>query len=201
MIVKDNIPNKCYPIDVCADITRLNISVDQLLLELGLSQSYFERRSAETLNISHLPNLVGDDRWKLYRGDHLTIQSEKQSEENFTKFLSELNGTYLKQIIDEVYEYHIDMFGSPFSGRCQLIASKPGHTYAFHRDMHTKHRYHIPLKTNEDVIWLFKQKKEIDIVHMPADGRIWYLDPINISHTFVNASPITRLHVLLTSEK
>ena len=115
--------------------------------------------------------------------------------------LDELDGSYIKECIDAVKKYHLEKFNSDFIGRIQLISSAPGHTYPFHRDMHTKHRYHIPIITDENFLFFMKEKTELHVLHLPANGRCWYLNPTDITHTVGHLGKTPRTHLLLTSEK
>lgn len=204
MNIKDNLQSYCFPVALTADINMLNNSVDELLGKLGISREIFltDLKSAPvaTLNLTHLPGLTGEDRWKKYRGNHLSVINNGVSETDFTELISEAAGTYIERIFIEIADMHQYMYGTKFQGRCQLIASRPTHCYSIHKDYHTNHRYHIPLVTDENFLWLFRDhNKDANLVHMPADGRIWYLNPKDIEHTVMHLGNKPRIHILLTS--
>jgi len=200
MKILNQIENICYNIPIQCNIDIALLDLDNLFYQLGITEDYIEKN--RTINLSHLPELKNEDRWKKYSGNHFTVSNDNKREGDFVKFLDELTGSYLKEIIDKIYDYHLKKFDAPFAGRAQLITLPPGVCYTLHRDLHTKHRYHIPLKTHKDIVWMFKNDNEDPkLLHMPADGNIWYLDPITIKHTVMNMSPIHRWHILLTSEK
>ena len=193
-------PPFCYPLNMSVDINLLLDSVHVLLKRLGLNlidiNESCKSRFAFSINLTHLPELQGDDRWSKYTKLHPELISQGISESRFTDHLSESQDLLIGTLIQDVYKQH----PGKFQGRAQLTWLSPNRSYPFHKDLHTPHRYHIPLITNEKCFWLLRDqdKKEYKL-HMPADGRVWYLDPTNVEHTFCNDSDSLRLHLLLTS--
>ena len=204
MTVKDTLGEFCYPIYQPVDIKKLYTSIQEFFNRLNISESVFfddlKQRPVTTCNLNNIAGITGKDRWWNHRGDHLSVLRAGIKEENFSEFISELDGLYIKEVIDNIYQSHIDKFKTKFQGRCQLIWSRPGHCYGIHYDKHTRHRYHIPVYTDEYFFWIFQQSnKDTDLVHMPADGRIWYLNPKDVMHTVTHVGTTPRLHILLTS--
>jgi hypothetical protein len=195
----DTLPPFCYPLTMKIDMPLLLKSVEVLLNRLGLELDEINKRCNTnfgfTVNLTHLPELQGEDRWKKYNNNHLSVKQQGVSESNFTEHLLESQDLYIGKLVHELYTQH----GVKFQGRAQLIWLGAKSSYNFHKDLHTPNRYHVPLITNEKCFWLLKNKEEIFKLHMPADGRAWYLDPINVEHTFCNESSTARLHLLLTS--
>jgi len=194
----------CYPIEQTVNIDKLNESVSALFIRLGISKELFlkdlEKYLIVTLNISHLSTLTGTDRWKKYAGNHPSLIAQSVSEIDFTQFLTEMDDLYIKEVLDDIFAYHENKFGKKFQGRCQLIASRSPQCYKMHKDLHTSHRYHIPLETDERFLWLFEDdNKDIALLHMPSDGRIWYLNPMTAKHTVIHVGSDIRFHILLTS--
>jgi hypothetical protein len=204
MTVKDMLGEFCYPIYEPVDVKKLYTSIQEFFNRLNISESVFfddlKQRPVTTCNLNNIAGITGKDRWCNHRGDHLSVLRAGIKEENFSEFISELDGLYIKEVIDNIYQSHIEKFKTKFQGRCQLIWSRPGHCYGIHYDKHTKHRYHIPVYTDEYFFWIFQQaNKDTDLVHMPADGRIWYLNPKDVMHTVTHVGTTPRLHILLTS--
>lgn len=204
MIITDRLDPYCYPIDATFDVNKLKESIDILFARLNISQDIFHDelkiQSATTFNLTHLPNLQGNDRWKKHRGSHDAVQKAGVKEEDFSEFLTELDGLYLKKVIDTVFEMHNSKFKESFQGRCQLIWLRANHAYRLHRDMHTAHRYHIPVITDENCLWVFENKhRDMTLCHMPADGQAWYLNPKDIKHSVFHMGTQTRMHILLTT--
>jgi hypothetical protein len=114
---------------------------------------------------------------------------------NFTEILSELNGLYLKTVFDDIIKIH----KNPFQGRTQLVWRGAGSFFQFHVDKHTPNRYHVPIVTNDKCYWMFRDNEKKIRLDMPADGKVWYLNPTQVQHTFINESNTSRLHLLMTS--
>lgn len=207
MIVCDRLDNYCYPIELKFDSKKLIDDVQELFQRLNINEDTFTSKlsgstPAITCNLNHLPELQGNDRWSKYRADHRMLHSIGIDEGGFTKFLTELTGLYLYESINTLLAYHSKKFGTEFIGRCQLIWSTPSHCYKMHRDIHTTHRYHIPIYTDDNFFFIFeKEYRNIDVLHMPADGRVWYLNPVDVKHTVSHCGTTPRMHIILTSKK
>ena len=192
--------NYYFPISLEINHNRLLEDLDTLLSRLGLSNEYIEKKCKTdfgfTINLTHLSELTGNDRWGKYAQGHDHLCELGINELYFTEHLKETQDLYLGQLIHQLYKQH----PTPFQGRAQLVWLGAKRKYKFHIDMHTPHRYHVPLITNEDCYWMLKEKNKNEIykLHMPV-GNVWYVDPINIEHTFVNDSESVRLHLILTS--
>lgn len=195
------IPKFCYPISYQVDYDQLYTSINILLGRLGLDMEEINKRCttefAFTVNLTHKPELTGRDRWAKYSGSHADVAVQGVEEVSFDTHLDEIKDLYLGEVLQNVYNQHEGVF----QGRAQLIWLGAHQKYVMHRDPHTPDRYHIPIITNVLCNWVFgiKQDTELVTLHMPADGRVWYLNPVALKHTFVNDSNIARLHLLLTS--
>lgn len=185
----------CYPLEgVTVDQAELYSSIITLLGRLSLDINDINSKPGFTINLTHLPGLTGEASWRNYSAGHLRLVEQGINEGDFTEHLAEAEDLYVGQLVHQLYKRH---YG--FQGRTQLIWLGAKNGYNFHTDPHTPNRYHVPIVTNPDCYWLFKDAVDVYKLHMPADGRAWYLDPINIKHTFHNGSSTSRLHLLLTS--
>lgn len=197
----DLIKNYCYPIDYTVDYDKLYNSILVLLDRLQLDINDINRRClsefAFTVNLTHKPGIKGADRWKLHSGGHLSLVRAGVNEVDFVEHLEEMSDLYIGQVLKDIYSQHS---GSQFQGRAQLIWLGAGQRYPMHRDPHTPNRYHIPVITNQLCYWVLSESGQDPVtLHMPADGRVWYLNPVKLYHTFVNDSDMARMHILLTS--
>lgn len=204
MKIIDRLGEYCYPVSILLDIELLNKSIEQLFLDLGVNLPWFLDKlnygPATTINLTHLPILTGKDRWLKYNGNHDRTLAEGANEKEFTEILEEIKGTYIEYALKTIFSNHKQIYGTEFSGRCQIIASRPTFGYRIHRDLHTEHRYHVPLITDRNFYFLFKDNQEdYSLLHMPADGRAWYLNPRDIYHTVMHVGSQNRIHLLLTS--
>ncbi len=203
MKITNSYQRYCYPIYDRLDPEKLSASVDELFSRFGCDRAWFIDRMTPvaTVNLTHLPGLSGPDRWLKHNGSHLRTKSEGVDEHDFTELLSELDGLYLKDVMLSIFGRHEQTFGVPFQGRCQIIGSSAGFSYPMHTDPHTKHRYHIPIQTDRHFYFMFENKlvEDTSLVRMPADGRIWYLNPLDVVHTIVHVGTQPRIHVMLTT--
>jgi hypothetical protein len=184
----------CYPIEYRIDREKFQNSFHILLDRLNVT---YNNSSWFSINLTHLPGLVGQDRWKKYTGKHSIVKLEGVNEADFVEHLSEMKDLYIGQVIQDIQEQHTGIF----QGRIQLVWLGPNSSYPLHKDLHTTSRYHIPLITNENCFWIFKTETDDYQLHMPTDNRVWFVDPKNITHTFINNSNTTRCHLVMTSGK
>ena len=194
MNIIDSLAPYCYPINYVIDREKLNNSVAILLNRLGIS---FNHDSHFAINLTHLPGLIGENRWNNYTAYHNTLKKIGIDETDFVEHLLEMEDLYIGQVIKDIYAQHHGVF----QGRCQLNCIGPGKFLPSHRDLHAASRYHVPIITNEECYWIFSKDDEKYKLHMPADEKVWYLDPKNIEHAFYNDSTTQRVHLLLTSGK
>jgi hypothetical protein len=201
-IVKD-LPPYCFQLDYTIDHEQLMNSLSVLMDRIGQNMEIIHSKlltdmRGYCLNLTHLPGMTGDDRFLKHTGKHGVVKSEGVDEKDFAEHLSESQDLYIGQVIHDLYKQH----PGKFQGRANLLWLGPNRRYDFHNDPHTPHRYHVPMITNEECYFLFRNSSlasNTDYrIHMPT-GTAWYLDPVNMYHTFVNNSNTPRLHLLLTS--
>jgi hypothetical protein len=201
-MIKDYLEDVCFPINFAVDLEKLRGSIAELFNDLSITREFFLEESRKfgfsTLNLTHLKNLEKEERWKKYRGNHKAVIDAGVDEKDFSIFLKEIENSYLGQTIEDLQHFHFKNHGTLFQGRCQLIWINPGRCYPLHVDAHTPDRYHIPVETDPNCWFLF-QDKNITPVHLPADGRVWYLNPQKQKHTVVHLGCVPRMHLLLTS--
>ena len=201
----DNFKEFCYPVvGHIYDTQKLYASIVELLSRVGITEEHFTNKldlptPALTFNLTHIKGLEGTDRWDKHKESHYLLENQGIYEEDFTQFLSEMDGLYIKEVVDNVLENHYNIYKTKFVGRCQLMWSQPRFAYSLHRDLHTAHRYHIPVYTDPEFFWLFEKDLDYSMLHMPADGRVWYVNPKDVKHTIMHLGRKNRLHILLTS--
>jgi len=190
----DSLAPYCYPISYTVDQKKLNDSFIELLTRLDV---VYTDDSRFAINLTHLPGLTGKNRWDNYSASHNILKQIGINETDFGEQLTETEDLYIGQVIKDIYNQHSGVF----QGRCQLSFLGAGKFLPPHRDYHTTSRYHIPIVTNEECYWILANTDEKYKLHMPSDGKVWFLDPINIEHAFYNDSSKCRVHLLLTSGK
>jgi len=202
-IIKE-LPPYCFQLDYTVDYHRLMSSLAILMNRINQDIDTIHDKllngifKGYCLNLTHLPDITGDDRFLKHTGKHGVVKSEGVDEKDFSEHLIEAEDLYIGQVIHDLYTQHT----GKFQGRANLLWLGPNRRYDFHNDPHTPHRYHVPLITNEECYFLLRNGSLASNtnyrIHMPA-GTAWYLDPVNMYHTFVNNSNTPRLHLLLTS--
>lgn len=90
-----------------------------------------------------------------------------------------------------VFEDYLEWINVPVY-RTRIMLSRPKSSYSIHRDYSP--RLHLPLITNDQCYFVFKDPAEF--IHMPADGRTYWVDTRR-EHTFMNGSVDNRLHLVM----
>jgi hypothetical protein len=195
----ESIPELCYPISITADIEQIQQDIDLLLSKFDKSREEIYKK-CETdigwaMNLTHLPSLLGTDRPFKHTQQHEFLKSRNILENEFTELLDEVKDLYLGKLIQQIIERH----NGEFRGRCQLVWLASNKSYGLHKDGHTPNRYHLPIVTDKKCYWHLKHQGKDYNLHMPADGRVWYFNPVALEHNFFNDSAGPRLHMILTS--
>lgn len=191
-----NYSKHCFPIE------GLRIDIGRFVLEVEGLFNYLRGNGiwddvSKSVNITHRPDVQGNDRWIMHSGSHESLRKSNVRERELSVFNSDLIGSYIHEVYNEVAREHERLWNTPFCGRTQLLRVDSGFCYPLHNDPHTPHRYHMAVYTHEDCVWIF-QNPDWSILHMPADGRVWYVDPVNQRHSVANMSTVPRWHFLMT---
>jgi len=193
---------------ITVDVPRLRKVVDDLVEGLmQASEQTFDTwvRTAtgkQAINLTYHRRITGIDRFLMLTHGYKDLKEVHEQdvwEHDFNEMTDAIKSSYIGQLFEQIGEFHLAKHGTPIKGRHQLVWIAPGQCYDLHKDKHTPYRYHIPIRTEPNVIWLFRQGADLDLVHMPADGRVWELDPIKAEHTVSNYSNSLRLHLIMTS--
>jgi hypothetical protein len=211
----------CWPLDIPVDKEQLLESWFDLFKALGytyesmvelMRKDFVEKYRqlgnpkdpiAWDMNLTHYPELTGDDRWRKFRGTVEWIASDGGDPKRATELLVELEGTYLGNLIKTVFDHHRKNFDREFKGQLNITWVGPGQRYNLHNDSNIHLRYHIPIITHPDVVWIFQDQEDIDKfykMHMPI-GEVWMLNPVQIVHTVFNKWDTPRAHILLSEFK
>lgn len=111
-------------------------------------------------------------------------------ERNYTKPNQYLKG-YVKEIRDS---FKCEMTRSRYAVLKAHEQIKP------HIDLNTNHaiRFHIPLITNEKVIFGVKGKNRTVELNMPADGSVWFIN-VAYTHWVKNDGDEDRIHLIFSA--
>lgn len=96
---------------------------------------------------------------------------------------------------DTYFENILNMFPFPVC-RVRFVRLSSKACYRFHRDM--TYKFHIPLVTNPSNVMIWPEQSHRIIVHMPADGYIYFTETA-ISHTALNGGQDYRYHIVVSS--
>jgi hypothetical protein len=209
--VVTELPPHCVRIDIDIDDKKLVASFFELFSKLNYTYDEFVKKGladsanltaienvAWSMNLNYLPELVGEDRWSKYRGVTESIITQGISPVDFTASLEELNSTYLKEVIESVTDYYHLKFNKIFRGTVELVWVASGQQYQFHIDHELCGvRYHVPIITNDQANWLFKDRDAVIKMHMPV-GTAWEFWPRSIEHTVLNGGTEPRVHLIIT---
>jgi hypothetical protein len=216
----DELPPYCTKLNINADKEQLVNSFYKLFEDLGYTYDEFieieKERSlsirktmqphateaiAWDMNFNHMPHLTGKDRWDKHRGTFEMIFKEGVNPADYSTVLSELDNTYLGSIIRQVFDDYEKTYNKPFRGRANIIWINANKGYNFHfDDPRTPVRYHIPLITNDDALWIFRDVNDSEkfyTMNMPC-GTVWKFFPVMIDHTVRNMGNRERAHLIIT---
>lgn len=172
--------------------TDLYFDVDKILSVLSpyIGDDVFDDR--KKLRIT-----VPEDNAELYYSEHSRFIKETSTYEKVQTrqtIAKEFAGTYLEEVINRVKEICDE--NDWVIERVRVLRIDPLHAYTYHRD-EGEFRYHIPLKTNENSIFIVGGVVE----SMPEIGRLYRFDT-NQLHTAMNADQNeTRMHLLFDIEQ
>jgi hypothetical protein len=193
----------CKRVDRVSSLEHLLEEVRTLMgtVVVGEQKEKMRSQSIFTINLNYVPGTPPEVLWWRNSAGHDDLAAAGIRERDFTEVHPDVKTRYpaIHQTLLHGSAVHARLHGTQFRGRCQLIGIAPGTCHLLHIDPHTPHRYHVPLETHPNCLWLFKKTTgEFSLLHMPADGTIWYLDPTSIYHSVVNASPVWRWHLIMT---
>ncbi len=160
-----------FPLPIELDIFRLRREIEGLIKRVPLA---FER--TRQLGLHSFPG--SQDPWY----DGCRKQREIGNDEDYTVLHPELRGSYIEEVFDRL----------PFRAfRGRLMTLDPSICYSIHND--DTPRYHIAVITSPPARFVFVDLQRI--IHIPADGRIYFVDTRQ-THTAFNAGKEMRLHIV-----
>ena len=160
-----------FPLQIHLDVDRLRLELEKLTSRVPLA---FERTRQLGLH-----SFTGStDPWY----DGCRKQRDIGDDSDYTVLHPELRGTYVEEVFATL----------PFTPfRARLMMLDPAVCYSIHND--DTPRYHIAVTTSPDARFVFVDRQRI--IHIPADGRIYFVDTRQ-KHTAFNAGKQPRLHIV-----
>lgn len=109
----------------------------------------------------------------------------------------EYNYTVRNHHVADIFKEILDSFISPIT-RVRLAVIMPGFTIKPHVDYDPSYitRYHIPIFTNDKVMFGYKIKENQVEYHLPADGGVFFFNS-GLVHWVYNKGDFPRLHLIV----
>jgi hypothetical protein len=120
-----------------------------------------------------------------------------QNSSNYIPEADEYNYTHRNSHVRDIFEEILDSFKSQVT-RVRLAVIMPGFKIKPHVDYDPSYitRYHIPIFTNDQVTFGYKNKDQIIEYKMPADGSVYFFNS-GLLHWVENKSQQPRLHLIV----
>jgi hypothetical protein len=146
---------------------------------------YTEKYPQQQIGLTHSINATTlEERMNEATGTNVLGSLKKDAD--FVIFNKDFNGTLLQTMFETLStEYRLCRF--------RIMTMSGPSTYYAHSDI--SQRLHYAVETNKDCIFLFPEIQQQ--LFIPQDGFVYQIDTRH-RHTFVNASKITRIHLLLS---
>jgi aspartyl/asparaginyl beta-hydroxylase len=162
----------CFGLDCQFDIAKLRTATEKLLAEVPLAYEQTRQIALQTFTSSTDPWYDGTRR-----------QSQIGRDTDYDQLVPGLRGTYFEELFAAL----------PFKPfRARLMSLDPKIAYSVHRD--ETPRFHIAINTSEHARFVFTEKEHV--IHIPADGRVYFVDTRE-EHTAFNGGSEPRLHLVV----
>ena len=138
-----------------------------------------------------VPNALSDHTGVYYGAESLyrkNVQVIQQSE--YDRFLSVLDDSYLKSVCEQTIDYISSSYNLSV-GRVRVAILPHKYCLTYHRDPESAYRFHIPVVTNENVMFIIDDT----VRRMDICGQLYMLD-VQKKHTVLNASREERIHII-----
>lgn len=146
------------------------------------------------------PSKLTTPKERLSETTHSIFSRSKRLDPNSPHYVpeaDELNYTLRNHHVRGAFEEILDSFNSQVT-RVRLAVLMPGMEIKPHVDYDPTYitRYHIPIFTNEDVVFGVREKGEDKEFTMPADGSVYFFNS-GLLHWVSNNSDQPRLHLIV----
>lgn len=115
-------------------------------------------------------------------------------EQDFDTIIDQFKDTYLASVIKDVGIYAKEKYNLTV-GRSRLMALRPKSCLTFHTDIGATMRFHVPIVTNRDCMFIHNIPEPI-VSKMPSVGQLYTFDS-SVPHTAINASRESRIHLVI----
>lgn len=115
-------------------------------------------------------------------------------EKDFDTIIHQFAQTYLADTINDVALYAKEKYNLEV-GRSRLMVLRPKSCLTFHTDSGATMRFHIPIITNPDCMFIHNVPHPV-VSKMPNVGQLYTFDS-SVPHTAINASREHRVHLVM----
>ncbi len=201
IVMYDKVQSLVEPTTLSVDLVKLRDAVDEISKKIPYDPANclnFESKQS-SINFTHPANIPesiiaqhGEFKSKfvggLSGGETVLKEKYNMSTADFTEMDALVSESYIKVVFDQIQNYHNSKFGVGSIRWVHGATLGPGAGFNMHVDKHCLARYHVVLYTNDYSYTMVEQNNEIKIVHMPADGQVWFLNT-NVLHNATNLIP------------
>lgn len=210
IVMCDRVPGFIEPTPIVINLGKLRSAMREINSYVGYSPSTafdsFNKRTG--ICLTYPPNIPQSivDKWGEVRskfvgpisdGEAAIRENYKMSTADYTEMHPIVQGSYIKEILDQLQAYTQTKFGTAKICWIHSGTLAPGGSYNLHKDEHCLGRYHIVETTTPYSYMMIEEEYEIKTVHLPADCRVWFLDT-NVNHTALNLAPENTFEKLRT---
>lgn len=195
----DSVEGFIEPIPLTIDIDKLNQDVQMFFDKFKFDKYAVFNVPTRNINFNfNYPSKVPDAMFKEERlryvgpialGEEELLKYFKVSTSDFDTMPEIVQASYIGEVTKLVEDWHNSNrshLGKINRIHCVVLANGSGHR--LHVDVKTSCRYHIALTTNRYSYMMVDTDNEVKTVHIPADGRVWFLDT-RTDHAAQNIAP------------
>lgn len=177
--------------------TNIKFDIERLSKEITLFTNQFP--NTNQINIRKPPQ-ISDSLAITYGVGSLHIYNPKTNKDElvydeyqWTQYITMFNNTYIQQIIQQIMP--LAALNNQIITRARIMTLQPKTCLSYHTDIKKQIRYHIPIQTNNNCMFIINDMVE----RMSETGTLYTLDSTKI-HTAINASQTQkRIHLVINA--
>lgn len=209
----------CEPTSITVDINLLKSTLNNIYQQVGYSPEEWRNssRGQASISLTH-PSTIPESVISKYGefvakfrlvGNEDQLKKQNIGTADMFNMDDIVKNSYVNSIAKQITDYHRQRFPQAVDKLARIHSTTLGVDagHRLHIDHHATVRYHVAIDTN-DFCFMGSMNSinsdEIQMVHIPVDGRVWLLDTQTF-HTAINISPIwkfdkelTRTHLIFT---
>lgn len=178
--------------------TNKQYDVNQLAIDYQTIRNYTSARG----DVNHInlkkPHSLSDNEGLTYGARSLYDYDKKQYtkfQHQYDSYITAFSHYPIIDVVKDVERYALDNHNL-LIGRVRLLTLQPKMCLTYHRDVDSELRFHIPIITNDNILFIVNHQVE----QLTSKGSLYTLD-VKQKHTVVNASRDSRVHLVLDGYK